>query len=117
MSVSPADAVRQLRERFEHRPQSDLAAEAAAKSLLPALVHRLRREGAMRIVLFGSLADGYFREESDIDLAVSGLSERVLAQLERELTILARRSVELVNLDVAPEPLRESIQRSGQELS
>lgn len=117
MSVSPADAVRHLNERLEHRPKSDLAAEAAAKSLLPSFVQRLKREGARRIVLFGSLADGYFSQESDIDLAVSGLSERTLAWFEREFTVMAQRPVEIANLDAIPASLRERIQQSGQELS
>lgn len=109
--------MRHLRERLEHRSKADLVAEASAKSLLPTFVQKLKREGASRIVLFGSLADGYFSQESDIDLAVSGLSERTLAWLERELTVLAQRPVEIANLDAIPAALRERIQYSGQELS
>lgn len=67
-------------------------------------------------MLFGSLAGGFFRSDSDIDLAVEGLSEPVLATLERELTLLARRPVELSNLDDASAALREAVIRSGREL-
>jgi uncharacterized protein len=105
-----------LSERLAHRPPEDLAAEAAAKALVPELARALRAAGARRVVLFGSLAYGLFRSSSDIDLAVAGLSEGALARLESELTLLAGRSVELANLDSAPPPLKESIDRFGIEI-
>jgi predicted nucleotidyltransferase len=116
VSVDPAEAVRALRERLGHRALEDLRAEAAAKAIAPDLAKALRRAGATRVVLFGSLVDGSFRRSSDIDLAVAGLSEPTLARLERELTLLAGRSVELANLELMPTPLRESIDRFGVEL-
>jgi len=106
-----------LSERLAHRPPEDLAAEAAAKALVPELARALRAAGARRVVLFGSLALGVFRSSSDIDLAVAGLTEGVLARFERELTVLAGRSVELANLDSAPPPLKESIDRFGIEIA
>jgi len=98
------------------RSPEDLAEEAAAKALVPELARVLRAAGARRVVLFGSLAYGLFRCSSDIDLAVAGLTEGALARLERELTLLAGRPVELANLDSAPPPLRESIDRFGIEI-
>lgn len=109
--------MRRLHERLTHRPPEDLAAEAAAKALVPELAGALKAAGARRVVLFGSLALGLFRPSSDIDLAVAGLTESALARLERELTLLAGRSVELANLDSAPPPLRESIERFGIEIA
>ncbi len=114
--MDPIQAVRALRERLGHRPPEDLRAEAAAKGIAPDLAKALRRAGATRVVLFGSLIDGSFRQHSDIDLAVGGLTEPVLARLERELTLLAGRSVELANLEFMPAPLRASIERFGVEL-
>lgn len=41
---------------------------------MPRLAACLReRYGATRIILFGSLAQGRFHEDSDIDLAVAGI--------------------------------------------
>jgi predicted nucleotidyltransferase len=117
VSLNPVDVVNRLRERLSQRSPEDLSAEASAKALLPELTRALRSAGAKRIVLFGSLADGPFRIGSDIDLAVAGLTERTLAGLEHEFTILARRPVELANLDSAPESLRRSIDRFGVELT
>ncbi len=51
------------------------------------------------------LAHGLFRQGSDIDLAVAGLTDRVLARFEHRLTILAHRRVELANLDILPQSL------------
>jgi predicted nucleotidyltransferase len=114
--VDPTEAVRALRERLGRRPPEDLRAEAAAKAIAPDLARSLRRAGATRVVLFGSMVDASFRSGSDIDLAVAGLTEPILARLERELTLLAGRSVELANLELMPAPLRASIERFGVEL-
>ncbi len=69
------------------------------------------------MVLFGSLAVGLFRRNSDIDLAVGGLTEQALARFEREFTVLAHRPVELANLEAIPRPLRERIDRFGLEIA
>lgn len=116
MSLDPVHAVSRLRERLSHRSSEDLAAEASTKALLPEIARALRNAGAKRVVLFGSLASGLFRRGSDIDIAVAGLPERALATFEHEFTILARRPVELANLEAMPESLRESIDRFGVEL-
>jgi predicted nucleotidyltransferase len=85
-------------------------------ALVNDLARRLKRAGAERVVLFGSLADGRFTRGSDIDLAVSGLSERALARLEHEFTILAGRPVELANLGSMPESLLRNVNRFGSVL-
>jgi len=116
MSVSASQAARHLSQRLARRSSEDEAAEAAAMTLLPMLVLRLKEAGATRVVLFGSLANGLFRVDSDIDLAVAGLTERALARLERELTALAHRCVELANLDMMPRVLYERIDHTGHVL-
>lgn len=116
VGVTPEDAVRALRARISSRTAADQAAEARARELLPRLAAELRRAGATRVLLFGSLADGFFRAHSDIDIAVSGIPEPVLARLEREWTILADRPVELANLDALLEPLRRRIEESAEEI-
>ena len=113
MGVSPEEAVSRLCERLSNRSPEDLRAEASAKALLPAFASALQSAGAQRVVLSGSLTSGLFGQESDIDLAVAGLTEAELARLEHDLTLRAGRPVELANLDAVPQPLRESIARFG----
>jgi predicted nucleotidyltransferase len=116
MGVSTREVLRRLDERVARRSTEDIAAEALAKALLPVFAQALKDAGATRVVLFGSLAGGLFREDSDIDLAVAGLAERTLARLEREFTLRAHRPVELASLDGMPMRLRERVDRLGQEL-
>lgn len=56
------------------RARADRAA-ARARAHLPDLVHILTaRHAATRVILFGSLARGGFRDDSDIDIAVEGVA-------------------------------------------
>jgi predicted nucleotidyltransferase len=56
------------------RARADRAA-TRARAYLPDLVHILtERYGATRVVLFGSLVRGGFRDDSDIDVAVEGVA-------------------------------------------
>lgn len=75
--------------------------------------------GAQRVLLFGSLAQPFwFREDSDVDLAVEGLKSgkdyweawRVVEE------IIADRLVDLIEIETAGESLRQAIQRHGAEL-
>lgn len=111
----PAEVVRRLDSRIR-RPE-DVAAESSARAIVPALSRALKDAGATRVVLFGSLASGLFRMSSDIDLAVAGLPDRVLAKLERELSLRAGRPVELANLDVASPALRTRVEQAGRDLT
>lgn len=79
---------------------------------------QLRRLGARRIILFGSLArDGTFGAESDIDLAVEDLPAAAYWEgwrLAEEA--LGGVPVDLVALERASGPLRRAIERDGVEL-
>src|SRR5712691_2284877 len=116
MALTPAEAVRRFRERIERRSVADRDAEARALALVGSFAMILRAAGARRIVLFGSLALKTFGARSDIDLAVSGLSEASLARFEREFTLGAQRPVDLINLDRVTPAFRTHIERFGQEL-
>ncbi|KAB8287708.1 nucleotidyltransferase family protein [Bifidobacterium avesanii] len=75
------------------------------------------REGARKVILFGSRARGTNRPKSDIDLAVSGCPDfdRLERRLQDELWSLLK--VDVINLD-APisESLRREIERDGRTL-
>ena len=79
---------------------------------------RLRRLGARRVVLFGSLARGDgFGDGSDVDLAVEDLPAGAYWQgwrLAEE--VLGGLQVDLVALEKASGPLRRAIERDGVEL-
>ncbi len=59
--------------------------------LLPAAAGRLKSLGAKRVVVFGSLIEGDFRIDSDIDISVEGLpvSKYIEAVIETEKILAA----------------------------
>jgi predicted nucleotidyltransferase len=91
------------------------------------LLERVRRAagilksqfGARRVLLFGSLAQPFwFREDSDVDLAVEGLkSGKDYWEAWKEVEeIIADRVVDLIEIEAAGESLKQAIQRQGAEL-
>ena len=59
----------------------------------------LLREGVSRIYLFGSIAEGNFTENSDIDIATIGLREDRYFKIYGELLEKLTRNFDLVGLD------------------
>ena len=97
------------------------------KRKLEELLPRLRKAaevlknqfGARRVLLFGSLAQPFwFREDSDVDLAVEGLksSKDYWEAWQIVEEIIADRSVDLIEIETAGESLSHAIQRYGFEL-
>ena len=90
-----------------------------AREILPELVRVLVESwGARRIVLIGSLASGHFRESSDIDLVVEGLSRPTFfdacAAVDR---IAGEFRIDVVPLESARPFVRELLARGeGQVL-
>jgi predicted nucleotidyltransferase len=76
------------------------------------------RFGARRVVLFGSLAHAaWSTPDSDVDLAVEGLAGKVYWQAWREIeAMIGDRPVDLIEVEMAGESLRQAIQRYGMEL-
>jgi hypothetical protein len=72
----------------------------------------LRRYGATRAGLFGSLARGDLSERSDIDILVelgSGFSLLDVARIERELEEAVGRTVDLVEYGAIKPRIRDRI--------
>lgn len=91
------------------QPQIDVAA----------LKEFCRRNGITRILLFGSAARGEATPQSDIDLIAdlpSDLSLLDIVRLERELTSLLGRKVDLLTREVISPYIRERIQDDLQVL-
>jgi predicted nucleotidyltransferase len=59
----------------------------------------LREAGAKEVYLFGSAATGKLRENSDIDLAVSGLPPRIFFRAMADAADFLDRPLMLVDLD------------------
>jgi predicted nucleotidyltransferase len=76
------------------------------------------RFGVRRVVLFGSLAhSGWFAADSDVDVAVEGLRPTDYWDAWRLLEDTIReREVDLIEIELASESLRRSIERHGVEL-
>jgi predicted nucleotidyltransferase len=69
------------------------------RSLIDKAAQLLRVAGARDVYLFGSAAKGTLRDDSDIDLAVSGLPAQRYFTALGEVGDLLRRPVDLVDLD------------------
>ena len=77
------------------------------------------RFGARRVLLFGSLSQPYwFREDSDVDLAVEGLKsgKDYWEAWEAIEEMISDRLVDLIEIETAGEFLKQTIQRYGFEL-
>jgi len=117
MSISPAEAVAIMMERWSRdRHQAEQVA-AAVRGALPGVVELLVNEyGVSKVTLFGSLARGIAHLDSDIDLAVVGLpAERYFDALARCARV-AGRVVDLVRFEEARPGQIASISESGEVL-
>ncbi len=104
------------------RPEVTLAEQNEREQLL----NRVRqvatelktRFKAKRVILFGSLANAdWFTSDSDVDLAVEGLTSDDYWQAWRLAEdIIHTRPVDFVEIETARESLRQAILRYGIEL-
>jgi predicted nucleotidyltransferase len=60
----------------------------------------LKTAGAREVYVFGSAAKGAAVDDSDLDLAVSGLPPSVFYRMGARVSDLIGRSVDLIDLDV-----------------
>lgn len=73
----------------------------------------LRRHGAMDIILYGSLARGDYRIDSDIDLLVSGLAPREYFSALADILMQSKLHVSLLNMEDIHGYFREKVLREG----
>ena len=59
----------------------------------------LKKEGCKEVYLFGSLVNGDFSGESDIDLAVKGLEKKLFFKTLGKLIMALDHAVDLINLE------------------
>ena len=75
-------------------------------------IHILKDSGCSEIFLFGSLATGHIRADSDLDLAVRGCPPGQYFHILGQLLFELDHSVDLVNLD-APDAFTDRLQKEG----
>lgn len=69
------------------------------KEDLESAISILRKYGVTEIYIFGSLADGTYNENSDIDIAVKGMKPELYLEAYSELSFNIKRKVDLLNMD------------------
>jgi predicted nucleotidyltransferase len=69
------------------------------KQLIEKAVAVLKAAGAHEVYLFGSAAKGTLRDDSDVDLAVSGLPPQVFFKAMGQAGDILGRPLDLIDLD------------------
>lgn len=69
------------------------------RQLIECAAQSLKAAGAREVYLFGSAAHGQMREDSDIDLAVSGLPPELFYRAGAAAEDALGRTLDLVDLD------------------
>ncbi len=83
--MHPATTAQHLIKRREAQQRQADALVRDLRERLPDCVDFLTGLGARKVLLFGSLARGEFRTDSDVDLAVEGLPSEVYFRAVGEL--------------------------------
>lgn len=130
------EAVVQLRQAAEERTEADTELERVLNSLaleggdrteprieIPKdrIVDFCRRHNIRRLSLFGSALREDFRPGSDVDILVEFEPEAevgfiAFSQMQRELSALLKRTVDLVPREGLKPAIRESVLTSAEEL-
>jgi predicted nucleotidyltransferase len=108
-------AARHRAAAFALAPSDVAAREDLLKRVRSAAAALRTRYNAKRVILFGSLAhEAWYAADSDVDLAVEGLSGDAYWQAWRTVEdIIGDRSVDLVEMEAARESFRSAIERTG----
>jgi len=121
LELTPEQLKKFIKYHRHRKPPSLTAAEISEREELIAQVREaaliLRQKfNAKRVVLFGSLAhQAWFTPQSDVDIMVEGVNDYFQAWRVVE-KIISKRSVDLIDWDMASEGLKRAVTRKGIEL-
>ena len=73
----------------------------------------LKENGATEVFIFGSIANGKFNENSDIDIAVRGLKESDFYKVASILMFELENKIDLIDLDDKSNDFSQMIARVG----
>lgn len=105
-----------LAERIAARASAAVARAGQLRAKASDAARELRKLGATRVFLFGSLASGAQPHgESDIDLCVEGLSQGVVERFRLDASGRSGR-FDIVRWETASAELREVIETYGEPL-
>ena len=101
-----------VKKRKEREKQLSRIAKERARECAKFLAEKFKVRG---VYLFGSLAEGFFHEDSDIDLAVEGLEPRLYFKALAKLhEVSGGFKVDLVPLEASP--FQDIILKEGERL-
>ena len=102
--------------RFKKQKEESRASAEEARRSLTEAVEILKRHGATKIVLFGSLCSGSLRPMSDIDLAVEGIAQDSWMRALADVLMALDRPIDLKPLEEIEASFREKILQKGEVL-
>jgi predicted nucleotidyltransferase len=113
--MSPRDAVAILGRRFAEQASEEARCARDIRATVPLVADVLVREfGVHRVVLFGSVARGAARPDSDIDIALEGLPPGQTFHAMARAAEVAGRNVDLVPMEGARPEVLALIAREGE---
>lgn len=111
--VTPEQTRQWLAARGLRRVEARRGLADQVRARWPEAVAHLRAAGATRAWLFGSVARGEAREDSDVDVAVEGLPRDAYLRAADDLVAIFGRSVDLVEWEGASPSLRRRVEAEG----
>ena len=86
------------------------------KMKLEKIIDYLKKTSCSKILLFGSFAEGDIHENSDIDIAVSGMNTEDFFNAIAKLPIIIKQKIDIVDFDDLPLRFQKCIEKSGKIL-
>ena len=102
--------------REQARDQQARALVARVEGARDGLRSVLAAHGVREAWLFGSIARGAARPDSDVDIAVAGCPPEHFYRLAAELERVLDAPVDVIDLDRSPTAIRESVREDGSRL-
>jgi len=103
------------RSRFAMRDSESRELAVRARTELAGAVEILRKYGAKRIFIFGSLCrTGRFHSRSDIDLAVEGIPPQSIIRAAADLMMFTDLPIDLKPLEELDDLFRDMINKKGE---